>query len=108
MKGIIGLLVVVIAGYLAFAFMPPYFSKYQFNDDITSIARFAGPTTRSEDDIRKEVMKKAKENEIPIKEEQIDVTREQQNVTIRAHYTQVVTLIGGKQVPLDFDLRSDK
>ena|SRR5690348_8257005 len=108
MKAIIGLLVIVIAGYLAFAFMPPYFSKYQFSDDLTSIARFAGPTTKSEDDIRKEVLRKAKENDIPIKEEQIEVTRDQQNVTIHAHYTQVVTLIGGKQVPLDFDLRSDK
>lgn len=108
MKGIIGLLVLVIAGYLAFAFMPPYFSKFQFNDDITSLARFAGPTTKSEDDIRAEVMRKAKENDIPIKEEQIQVTREQQNVTIHAHYTYVVTLIGGKQVPLEFDLRSDK
>lgn len=107
MKGIFGLLVVVIAGYLAFAFMPPYFSKYKFNDDISSVARFAGPTTRGEDDIRQEVMKKAKENNVPIKEEEIQVTREQQHVNIRAHYTQVVTLIGGKQVPLEFDLHSE-
>src|SRR3954470_1516719 len=108
MKAIIGLLVVIIAGYLAFAFMPPYFAKYQFADDITSIARFAGPTTRSEEDIRQEVLKKAKEEGVPITAEQIQITREQQHVEIKAHYTYVVNLIGGKQVPLQFALQSDK
>lgn len=108
MKAIIGLLVVILAGYLAFAFMPPYFAKYQFSDDVNSIARFAGPTNKGEEDIRKEVLKKAKENDIPITGEQIQISREQQHVDIKARYTYVVNLIGGKQVPLEFAIQSDK
>lgn len=108
MKALLGLLVVVIAGYLAYAFMPPYFAKYQFGDDVASIARFSGPSTKTEEDIREEVMKKAKENDIPVKPEQVQVSRDGQSVRIRAHYTYVVNLVGGKQVPLEFDVQSDK
>jgi hypothetical protein len=108
MKALFGLLVVAAAGYLAFAFMPPYFSKYQFSDDVTSIARFSGPSTKTEDDIRQEVLNKAKGYEIPIKPEQVQVFREGQSVRIRAHYTYVVNLVNGKQVPLEFDVQSDK
>jgi hypothetical protein len=88
--------------------MPPYFAKYQFTDDVSSIARFSGPTTKSEDDIRQEVIKKAKEYDIPIKPEQVRVLREGQSVRIGTHYTYVVNLVGGKQVPLEFDVQSDK
>ena len=108
MKALFGLLVVIAVGYVAFMFLPPYFNKYQFTDDITSIARFAGPTARTEEDIRAEVMKKAKEYDLPIKPEQVRITREGQKVTIGADYTYVVNLVGGKQVPLDFHLTSDK
>jgi len=45
MKAIAGILVFVIAAYVAFQFLPPYFNKYQFTDDVTTIARFDGPTT---------------------------------------------------------------
>jgi hypothetical protein len=108
MKALLGLLVIGVAGYLAFAFMPPYFAKYQFGDDVASIARFSGPSSKTEEDIRQEVMTKAKANDIPIKPEQVQVSRDGQNVRIRAHYTYVVNLVGGKNVPLEFDVQSDK
>jgi hypothetical protein len=108
MKALAGILVFVIAAYVGFQFLPPYFNKYQFTDDITSIARFSGPTTQTEEQIRDEVMKKAREYELPLKPEQVIVMRNGQKVTISAHYQQVVSLIGGKQVPLDFQVQSDK
>jgi hypothetical protein len=108
MKALFGLLVVVLAGYLAFAFMPPYFAKYKFADDITSIARFDGPTTKGEEEIRQEVLKKAKEEGVPVTGEQIQITREGQHLDIKAKYTHVVSLIGGKQVPLEFAVQSEK
>jgi hypothetical protein len=108
MKALAGILVVAFAAYIGWQFLPPYFSKYQFNDDITSIARFDGPTTKTEEQIRDEVMKKAKEYELPLRPEQVVVMRDGQKVTISAHYQQVVSLIGGKQVPLDFQIQSEK
>ena len=53
-------------------------------------------------------MKKAREYELPLKPEQVIVTREGQSVSIKTHYTKVVSLIGGKDVPLEFDVQSDK
>lgn len=108
MKALAGILVVAIAAYIGWQFLPPYFNKYQFTDDITSIARFDGPTTKTEEQIRDEVMKKAKEYELPLRPEQVVVMRDGQKVTISAHYQLVVSLIGGKQVPLDFQIQSEK
>lgn len=108
MKALIGLLVVGIAIYVGFMFIPPYFAKYQFADDVNTIARFSGPTSKSEEDIRQEVLKKAKEEGVVISGEQIQISREQQHVTIKANYTYVVELIGGKQVPLEFAIQSDR
>ncbi len=108
MKAIAGILVFVIAAYVAFQFLPPYFNKYQFTDDVTTIARFDGPTTKSEEAIRDEVMKKAKEYDLPLKPEAVIISRDNQKVTISAHYQVVVSLVGGKEVPLDFQVQSDK
>jgi hypothetical protein len=109
MKAIAGLLVVAVAAYIGFQFIPPYFTKYQFTDDCQSIARFAGATTtKSEDDIRSEVMTKVKEYNLPIRPEQVKVVRENQQVTISTDYTQVVELVGGKQVPLSFHIQTGK
>ena len=108
MKALAGILVFVIAAYAAFQFLPPYFNKYQFSDDVNQIARFSGPTTKSEEQIRDEVMKKAREYDLPLKAEAVMVSRDGQKVTISAHYQQVVSLVGGKEVPLDFQVQSDK
>lgn len=109
MKAIAGLLVLAFAAYIGFQFIPPYFSNFQFSDDCQSIARFAGPATgKSEDDIRNEVMQKVKEYSLPIKPEQVKVNRDGLQVTIATDYTQVVELVGGKQVPLEFHIRTTK
>lgn len=101
-KALFGLFVVVAAGYLALMLIPPYFSNYQLRDDIGSIAKFAGPTDRSEESIRTEVMKKVKEYDLPIKPEQIKITREDRLIVINIDYTNTVELVGGKRVVLVF------
>jgi hypothetical protein len=109
MKAIAGILVFAIAAYVAFQFLPPYFNNYQFSDDVNTIARFSGPAmNKTEEQIRDEVMKKAREYELPLRPEAVTIMRDQQKVTISAHYQRVVNLIGGKQVPLDFQIQSDK
>jgi hypothetical protein len=105
-KALLGLALVVGAGYLAFMFMPPYFANFQFTDDVQSIAKFAAVNTRSEDDLRAEVMKKAREYELPIKPEQLKVNRTDRAVNISVDYVVVVNLVGDKQVPLNFHVAS--
>ena len=105
-KALLGLALVVGAGYLGFMFMPPYFSNFQFNDDVQSIAKFAAVNTRSEDDLRADVMKKAREYDLPIKPEQLKISRNERAVNISVDYVVVVELIGDKQVPLNFHVAS--
>ena len=106
LKALMGLALVFGAGYLAFMFMPPYFSNFQFTDDVQTIAKFAAVNSRTEDDLRAEVMKKARDYDLPIKPEQLKVSRGERAVNISVDYVVVVNLIGDKQVPLNFHVAS--
>jgi hypothetical protein len=105
-KALLGLVLVVGAGYLAFMFMPPYFSNFQFTDDVQTIAKFAAVNTKTEEDLRAEVMKKAKDYDLPIKPEQLRISRNDRAVNISVDYVVVVNLVGDKQVPLNFHVAS--
>jgi hypothetical protein len=108
-KALLGVLLLVGAGYLAFAFIPPYFTNYQLRDDINTIAKFAGVNTRNtEEDIRNDVMRKVREYQLPIVPEQVRVSRDERSVTISVDYTVVVDLVGGKRVPIKFHAASNK
>lgn len=102
--GIAVILVLVIAGA---AFVPPFFTNYQFEDAINTEALAATYSSKSDDDIRGIVYKKAKEMEIPITPEQIRVHRVGSQGTgtlaIEANYTVHVDLPG---YPVDLDFHA--
>ena len=87
LKALFGLFVVVAGFYLAWKVIPPYFNNYQFEDAIESEARIQSYTNKSEDDIRKVILKKALELEIPVTEDQIVVQRMGVDLIISAKYT---------------------
>jgi hypothetical protein len=86
-KAIVGVAVVVIAFYVAFKLMPPYYNQIQFQDAIEQEARNASYNMRSEDDLRNVIMKKARENDIPVIAEQIKVQKMVNDVTVSVDYT---------------------
>jgi len=102
LKALLGLLVVVGAAYVGFMFIPPYFNNYQLKDDVQTLAKFAPVANKSEEDVRQEVIKKAKGYDINLAPEQIHVTREGQSMSIQVDYNRTVDLVGGKQVVLEF------
>ncbi len=55
--------------------IPPCFSNYQFEDAIKKDALQATYTSRSEEDIRKAVIKHAHEYDIPLTPQQVQVSR---------------------------------
>ena len=88
LKALVGLLVVVAAFYVAWKLIPPYFNEYQFEDSIAQIAKYSVYDQRKTDqDVRDEVAKKAREYDIPLTAEQINVVREGTEITISAQYT---------------------
>jgi hypothetical protein len=90
--------------YVGALTIPPYFANYQFEDAIKSEATLSTYTTKSEDEIRQSVFKKAQELEIPITQEKIKVhragTQGSGSLLIEAHYTVHVELPG---FPLDLN-----
>jgi hypothetical protein len=72
---LLGVLAIGAFLFLGFKVLPPYFSNYQFEDDIKNEALQSTYTNRSEDDIRDVIVKKAHDYDIPITAKQVHVSR---------------------------------
>ena len=107
LKTLFGLAFVIAVIYISWQLLPPYFSNYQLQDDITTIARFSGPTNRPEDDIRNDILKKALFYDIKLKPQQVKISREGIEVVITVKYSVTVTFIGGKTYEINFEDASE-
>ncbi|HTU43086.1 MAG TPA: hypothetical protein VMF10_15355 [Candidatus Aquilonibacter sp.] len=75
-KGIVGFLVIVAAALALFAIAPPLLTNYSFQDDLKTVAMIDGPNERkTDDDIRLDVLAKAREHDLQIRDTQITVQR---------------------------------
>ena len=102
LRGVLSLVLVAAAIYVLWQVIPPYFRNYQFQDSIQEIARFTGIDSRlTEDDIRVKVLQAAKEYDVPLTAEQINVTRNGSEITISADYIVHISL-PVRPVDLDF------
>jgi hypothetical protein len=101
---IVGVFLVVAAVYLGWTLVPPYFANYQFEDAIQNEALFDSYTSKTEEDVRQAVFKKAQQLEIPIAPEQIQVKRGANNaLAIWVDYSVHVDLPG---YPMDLNFHS--
>ena len=92
-KGLIGLLVVVGGFYVAWNLIPPYFHNYSLQDDLDDVARRNTYTSTTEDDIKQQVIVKAQNNEITLKENQVTVSRGSNGVAISVKYNVHVEMV---------------
>jgi hypothetical protein len=101
----IALIIAVIGGGVAL--VPPYLANYQFEDAINNEALAATYSTKSEEDIKRIVYKRAQEMEIPLTPEGIRVQRVGMQGTgslaIEASYTVHVNLPG---YPMDLNFHA--
>lgn len=86
-KALFGVFIVAAAFYLAYKVMPPYFANYQFEDVVDNEAKMNSYTTKSEQEIRDGLVKKARELDIPLTAEQVKVQRMGTELAISADYT---------------------
>jgi hypothetical protein len=104
LKAVLGICAIVATVYLIGMLAPPFFSNYQFQDAIKTVAQMNTYSTKSEDAIREEVFKKAQELDVPLTKEQIKITRVGSaytgSITIEAPYTVHLNLPG---YPLDLN-----
>ena len=66
LKAVIGILIIVGGIYVAWNMVPPYFHNYQFQDDLDDIARRNSYTSKTDDDIKDMVIRKADAAQIPL------------------------------------------
>lgn len=109
-KLMFGIFVIVAAVYLGAELIPPYFENYEFQDAVKNEATLDTYSTKTENDIRTSIYKKAQDLDIPISEEQIHVQRSGAigtgMVIIRAPYVVHVD-IPGYPVDIHFDASTE-
>jgi hypothetical protein len=94
-KAIVAVLLFVALVFLAVKLVPPYINNYQFTEDIETIARLATYAQgRSEDDIRQDVLGKAKELDLPVRPEDVSVAKSTYGVNINVKYNVRVEVPG--------------
>jgi hypothetical protein len=104
LKLVSGIFVMVAAVYLIAVLAPPFFSNYQFEDAIRTEAQMDTYNTKTEDQIRDAIYKKAQDLDVPVSREQIKVQRSgvtgTGSISIEAPYIVHVSLPG---YPLDLN-----
>ncbi len=83
----IGLFVLAAAVYLTWKVAPVFFANYQFEEEMDDTARMSAIDARkTPEEIRAAVFEKAQSHDIPIKAEDIEVTRNGADVAISVDY----------------------
>ena len=75
LKLVAGIFVMVASVYLIAVLAPPFFSNYQFEDAIRTEAQMDTYNTKTEDQIRDAIFKKAQDLDVPVTREKIKVQR---------------------------------
>jgi len=75
LKLVLGFGVIVAMIMAGIKVVPPCFANYQFEDSLKEEALQSTYTSRSEEDIRKTVLKHAREYDIPLQPQQVKVSR---------------------------------
>jgi len=95
LKAFFWLAVLGILVFLAVKLLPHYVDNYQFQDDLNNLARVVTyAQAKSEDDVRADVLRLALQHELPLKSEQIKVSKTQTGVSIEVNYNVVVPVPG--------------
>ena len=92
LKSLFGLLLLIAVGYVAWMLLPPYFSNYRFEDACESEALINSYSNKSDVEIRNTLAAKARDYDIPLTADQINVTRNGSELSIWADYTVHVDL----------------
>jgi hypothetical protein len=105
LKALLALAIIIGGGYAAYAFLPVILHKYQLQDELDDIARRNSYTQKSDDDLRALVIQHASALDIPLKENQITISRTGDGLGISVQYSVHVDVVV-RAVDLDFVVNS--
>ena len=98
-KAILGFIAIAAVVVALFQIAPPMLANYSFQDDLKNVSLMDGNNTqKTDDDVRNDVLKKAREHDLPIDAKQITVQRINtpgiSAVYVAADYTVTISLPG--------------
>ncbi|MGD0569236.1 MAG: hypothetical protein ABSA78_12595 [Candidatus Sulfotelmatobacter sp.] len=99
LKALGGFLAIILVVVACFEVAPPLMANYSFQDDLRNVALMDGANfQKTDDDIRNDVLRKAKDQNLPIDAKQVIVQRistpGMSSVYVAADYTVTVSLPG--------------
>ncbi len=75
-KAIVGFLAIILVVVACFEVAPPLMANYSFQDDLRNVSLMDGGNfQKTEEDVRTDVMRKVKDQNLPITPKQITVQR---------------------------------
>lgn len=107
-RGLIALAMMVALVYAGYEFLPVRTAAYAFNDAIREQVIFAGSRRSSDEQIMENLLDEATILGLPVRREDITITRSARRyIIIEAQYTVVVELVGGYTYDWHFDQRHE-
>lgn len=91
-KSVVWLAILACLVYVGIKTVPVLFREYEFQDAMQTAARYGSVNVQTADDIRDALLKQAQDMNLPVKAEDIHVTKETGNVSISAAYSVTVDL----------------
>jgi hypothetical protein len=88
--------------YALCTFGPAYSRKFQFDQDLRALALASAYNDESTSTIHDKIMQRGRELDLMVKDENVEVAREEDRVRINASYEMPVHLGGGKVVSFNF------
>jgi hypothetical protein len=80
------LLVLAAVLFAATQYIPAYFTAFQFNDFVRQEVKYAATSKKSADTLRTEIFEKASDLGIPLKKNDIRITRKGPSFTLEVDY----------------------
>ena len=106
LKAIVIVLLVIAAIFLCVKLIPPFVGNYNLHSDTDNmVLQYTYAQGATADAIKADVIAKAKEHDITLTEDDVEVARTQVGVTIDVHYT-VPVQVPGRVIPVKFDFSS--
>ena len=92
---IIMVIIMLVVLFLAFKLVPVYVKIYAFEDAVKEIGVYQGGQRKATNDsIYDDIMKKAREMEVPLEEDRVTVDLGHKSLSIKLDYTMVVDFPG--------------
>ena len=91
-KAIIWTLILAALAYVGFKVTPILINEYEFQDDISNLARASTINRHTPEQIRDDIMKIAQKDDVPAEEDDIKVQAANGNVKIDVNYSVTIDL----------------